>query len=196
MDANEAREHLQMVDRILTRADSEPIRYVPGLIIAWGIAAALMCFGSQLAVSHIGGATGGWLSIGAFIAGMLYSVTASVILWRRDCFDRVSTIEKRMGRAMGAVWFTVVIAALSQPHVFAGWGGAAVWSMGAAIMMLMSGFCGDKRGLAGGLILLASVLAANYAFPQTPGYALAGGFIFGYAIPGVLFLQRAPQDAP
>lgn len=195
MDANEAREHLEMVDRILTRADSEPVRYVPGLIIVWGIAAALMCLGSQLAVSHIGGRTGEWLSFAALLAGMVYSVATSVVLWRSDTFDRVSTIEKRMGRTIGAVWFTVVVAAFSQPHVFAGWGGAAVWSMGAAIMMLMSGFSGDKRGLAGGLILLASVLAANYVFAQTPGYALAAGFILGYAIPGVLFLQRAPQDA-
>jgi hypothetical protein len=121
-------------------------------------------------------------------------VAVSVSLWRSDCFDRVSTVERRMGVTMGAVWFTVIVAAFAQPHVFAGWGGAAVWSMGAAIMMLMSGFNGDRRGLAGGLILLASVLAANYVFPHTPGYALAAGFILGYAVPGVLFLIQGAQE--
>jgi hypothetical protein len=64
--------------------------------------------------------------------------------------------------------------------------------MGAAIMMLMSGCSGDPGGLAGGLILLASVLAANYLVPQTPGYALAAGFIFGYPIPGFLFISQGP----
>jgi hypothetical protein len=98
-----------------------------------------------------------------------------------------------MGQAMGAVWFTVVVAAFAQPYVFAGWGGAAVWSMGAAIMMLMVGFSGDRRGIAGGLILLASVLLANYAFSHIVGYVLAAGFLLGYALPGLLFLTKAPR---
>ena len=68
--------------------------------------------------------------------------------------------------------------------------GAAVWSLGATIMMLFAGFDGDRRALAGGLILLASVLVANYAFPHAAGYVLAAGFILGYAIPGMLFLAH------
>lgn len=194
MDAGEAREHLAMVDRILARAENEPVKLIPGLVIAWGLAAAAIDAGQQLYFSHVAGRAGLWLADGALAAGILYSVALSISLMRGNRYERVSTAEKRMGRAMGAVWFTVVIAAFAQPTVFAGWGGAAVWSMGAAIMMLMSGFSGDRRGLAGGLVLLASVLAANYAFPQTPGYALAGGFILGYAIPGFLFLRQGPRE--
>lgn len=194
MDAREARDHLEMVDRILSRAEDAPVRPIPGLVIAWGLAAAAIDAGQQLYYSHVAG-WGVWLAQAGLLAGILYSVAVSVFMWRTGCFERVSNIEKRMGQVMGAVWFTVVVAAFAQPHVFAGWGGAAVWSMGAAIMMLIFGFGGDRRGLVGGLILLASVLAANYLLPQAPGYVLAAGFLLGYAVPGLLFLRHAPVEA-
>ncbi len=188
MDAKEAREHLEMVDRILTTAEDQPVRPIAGLVIAWGLAGAVTDFGQQLYFAHAAGRPALWLAYAALILGVLYSVGVSVWLFFHHRFDRISRVEQLAGRMMGAVWFTVVVAAFAQPHVFAGWGGAAVWTMGAAIMMLMIGFSGDWRGSAGGLILLASVLAGNYALPHTPGYALAAGFILGYALPGVLFL--------
>lgn len=193
MDAQEAREHLHMVDRIIATAEDRPVRPIPGLVVVWGLAAAAIDAGQQMFFSHVGGQAGLWLADGALILGVVYSIAVSVSLMRGRCFERLSRLEQRMGRMMGAVWFTVIVAAFAQPHVFAGWGGAAVWSMGAAIMMLMTGFSGDKRALAGGLVLLASVLAANYALPHMPGYVLAAGFIFGYAIPGVLFVIDAPR---
>ncbi len=195
MNASEARNHLEMVDRILNQADEQPVRPIPGLIVVWGFAAAGIDAGQQLYFSHVAGQAGLWLSYAALFLGIVYSIAVSVSIKRNCSFERVSLNEMRMGRVMGAVWFTVVVAAFAQPHVFGGWGGAAVWSMGAAIMMLIIGFCGDRRGLVGGLVLLASVLAANYALPQMPGYALAGGFVLGYAVPGLLFLRRGPQEA-
>lgn len=193
MDAREARDHLEMVDRILTHAQDEPVRPIPGLVIAWGLAAAAIDAGQQLYFSHAAG-WGIWMADAGLLAGILYSIAVSLSMRRNFRFQRVSHAEIRMGQVMGAVWFTVVVAAFAQPHVFAGWGGAAVWSMGAAIMMLIVGFGGDKRGLAGGLVLLASVLAANYLLPQAPGYALAAGFLLGYAVPGLLFLRKAPFE--
>lgn len=193
MDTREAREHLEMVDRILAKADEEPVRMIPGFIVAWGLAAAVMDAGQQMYASHVGGNFGLWATYAALVLGIVYSVGSSFALMRGDCYERMSVLERRMGATIGAVWFTVLVAAFAQPHVFAGWGGAAVWSMGAAIMMLMVGFEGDRRGLAGGLILLASVLAANYLFAHTAGYALATGFILGYAVPGVLFLIDRPR---
>ena len=193
MDAREAREHIEMVDRILSRVEGEPVRFIPGLIIAWGVAAAAIDAGQQLAFQHIGGRFGLWVAGAALAAGIVYSVAVFISILVNHNYERVSITEMRMGRVFGAVWFTVLVAAFAQPYVFAGWGGAAVWSMGAAIMMLIAGFSGDRRGLAGGLILLASVLAANYALPQTPGYVLAAGFALGYAVPGLLFAVREPR---
>lgn len=194
MDAREAREHLEMVDRILAQAEERPVRMIPGLVIVWGFAAAAMDAGQQIAASNPSAEWGLWLTYAALAIGMAYSVGLCFSLIRCARYERVSYAERRMGSVMGAVWFTVFVAAFAQPHLFSGWAGAAVWSMGAAIMMLMTGFNGDRRGLAGGLVMLASVLAANYVWPQVPGYALAAGFIFGYALPGVLFLRQEPQE--
>jgi hypothetical protein len=33
MDAREAREHLEMVDRIISSAEERPVRLIPGLVI-------------------------------------------------------------------------------------------------------------------------------------------------------------------
>jgi hypothetical protein len=193
MDTREARDHLDMVHRILTRAENEPVCVIPGLVIAWGIAAAAIDLGQQMEFSHAGGAVAQWLPTVALVAGSLYSIFLALSIVRNRGAERVSRNEVRLGRMMGAVWFTVFVAAFAQPHVFAGWGGAAVWSMGAAVTMLIIGFSGDRRGVIGGVILLASILAANYLLPQAPGYALAAGFIFGYAIPGFSFLVQAPR---
>lgn len=192
MDAREAREHLEMVDRILLNASERPVRMIPGMLIVWGIVAAVIDAGQQLYVQHIGGNAGALAADLALPIGILFSIGVSVSLFRNHRYERISVVEQRMARTMGAVWFTVIVAAFAQPHVFAGWGGPAVWTMGAAIMMLMAGFNGDRRGVAGGLILLASVLVANYATPNVPGYALAAGFILGYAIPGVLYQIDPP----
>lgn len=192
MDAREAREHLEMVDRILVNAEDRPVKMIPGLLIVWGIAAAIIDAGQQIYVQHIGGNAGVLAADLALLIGILCSIGVTVSLFRNHRYERISIVEQRMARTMGAVWFTVIVAAFAQPVVFAGWGGAAVWSMGGAIMMLMAGFNGDRRGLVGGLILLASVLIANYATPHVPGYALAAGFILGYAVPGVLYLFQPP----
>lgn len=188
MDANEAREHLEMVDRILADAREEPVRLIPGMIVVWGIAAALIEAGQQYYFTHAASHIGLWIAYAALAVGFVYSVAVAISMIRNSRYERLSVFERRMGSAIGAVWFCVIVAAFAQPHVFAGWGGAAVWNVGAAIMLLIAGFDGDRRGLFGGLILLASVLAANYLLPQTPGYALAAGFVLGYAVPGVLFL--------
>ncbi|HET6895640.1 MAG TPA: hypothetical protein VFH72_09705 [Candidatus Baltobacteraceae bacterium] len=193
MDANEARDHLEMVDRILANAGDRPVRIIPGLLIVWGLAAAIIDAGQQLYMQHIGGEAGMKAADIALLIGMISSIGVSVWLWRNHRYERISIVEQRMARTMGAVWFTVIVSAFAQPVVFAGWGGAAVWSMGGAIMMLMAGFNGDRRGLVGGLILLASVLIANYVTPHAPGYALAAGFIMGYALPGVLYQFKPPH---
>ncbi len=101
--------------------------------------------------------------------------------------------ERYTGGAFAAVWSGVFVAAFAQPHLFSGWGGAAIWSLGAAIQMLMIGFFGARKGFVAGGVLLASVLVANYV--SMPGYALACGFILGYVVPGVLYFTQRRLSA-
>ena len=89
LDASQAQEHLEMVDRILARADAKPLRLVPGMLIAWGIASAAIDAGQQLAVSHVGGRTGIWIADAALLIGFLYTIAVSAALMRNHGYERV-----------------------------------------------------------------------------------------------------------
>lgn len=193
MNHSEAQEQLEMVDRILERADRRPFRPIGALLIAWGFAAAIMDAGEQ---AYASSGVRGYEYTGeiALLVAMLVSILVTVSIVRNA--DRMPANERRMGRVLAAVWIGILVAAFAQPHVFGGWAGAGVWTLGAAITMLISGFSGDRRAVAGGVILLASLLVGNYLVPDAPGYALAAGMLLGYAIPGTLFaVQGAPGDA-
>jgi hypothetical protein len=182
MDAREAREHLEMVDRILTRVEP-PKNYRPWswALIVIGLAAALIETGAQMNLDGYGPLA---IEAGAalMVGGYIYMVWVSFSS-RRNA-ERMPAGEARVGKACSAVWLAVIIAFWAQPHIFGQWAAGAVWNLGGAIQMLMFGFFGDRKSLIGGLLLAFSIPAANYA-PE-PGYVLAGGFLLGYVIPGVL----------
>jgi hypothetical protein len=191
MDAREAREHLEMVDRILSRAEP-PKNYRPWswALIILGTAAALMEAGSQFAVNGHGSA---FSEAGAalMLAGYVYMIWAGYSS-RRNA-ERVSAGETRIGKASSAVWLAVFIAFWAQPHIFGLWGVGAIWNLGGAIQMLMFGFWGNRNYLVGGLLLAISIPLANYV--AQPGYALAAGFIVGYVIPGIMaVLEKSECD--
>jgi hypothetical protein len=182
MDAREAREHLEMVDRILSRAEP-PKNYRPWswVLVIIGTAAALIEAGYQVSMGGHGDGVvyAGFALMAAGYAYMIWSSYAA----RRNA-ERVPDAEARIGKACGAVWLAVFIAFFAQPHIFNNFAVGAIWNIGGAIQMLMFGFFGDRKSLFGGLILAFSILAANYV--STPGYALAGGFILGYVVPGAM----------
>jgi hypothetical protein len=181
MDAREAREHLEMVDRILAKAEPPRLwRPYPVALVLIGIAAAMIDAGGQADRSAIalGGAA---LMIGCWA----YLMWAQVQV-RRNA-SRLSVSQARMGSGIRSVWLAVIVAAFAQPHVFSGWSAAAIWSLGAAIQMFIFGYGGERRATVAGLVLLASILGANYA-PGAQGYVLAGGFILGYVVPGILYM--------
>lgn len=189
MEASEAREHLEMVDAII-RAGESPAwasRQLGVTLVLFGLGAGLLDLAYQMGT----GALPAYLLYGGFAAlgaGLLY--LAWWLLVARRSAERISMAQVRAGRVMGAVWWSVTVAAFCQPHLFSLWSAAAIWSLGAAIAQLVNGFFGERRGLAGGAILLGSMLVANYA-PAVTGYALAAGFFFGYAGIGVLYLAGA-----
>lgn len=190
MDRSEAQDHIAMVDRILSRAENRPFRPIGALLIVWGVAAGLMNFGQQVFAS-----TGKPLYVFVGEIALLLATSASIVIAILTVRNAgcLSTSEKRLGRAIGAVWVCVVCAAASEPNVFAGWSAGGIWTLGAAITLLISAFSGDRISLGGGIVLLLSLLFANYATPHTPGYTLAAGMFLGYAVPGVIITLRGLQ---
>ena len=196
MDSREAREHLEMVDEILRqgeRSRSWSCKELGISLCAIGAGAALINLAEQLGSP---GTPDARLVIAGFVfllVGIAYMIV-SLALSRRNA-ERLSLADIRTGRVMSAVWVSVFVAAFCQPHLLPGWSASAIWSLGGAISLLVSGFFGDRRALAGGLALLVSMLVANYV-PAITGYALAAGFAVGYVLVGISYLTGvgAPHD--
>src|SRR5579872_6409883 len=191
MDAREAREQLEMVDRILSRAEP-PKGHRPWTwaLVVLGIAAALLEVGSQVSRDGHGNAV---IEAGAGLmaAGYLYMIWVAVVSKRNA--GRLPAGEARIGKASAAVWTAIFIAFWAQPHIFSDWALGAIWNVGGAIQMLMFGYFGDRRAFIAGLLIALSIPAANWS-PQ-PGYVLAGGFIVGYVVPGILMaLDKDEQE--
>lgn len=194
MDAREAREHLEMVDRILANAEEprgEFWRPYPRLLVLIGIGAALIDAGEQIGLK--GGSSAMSIAGVVLIVGCWIYLAWATIQARRNAV-RMSLSQVRMGSAIQSVWLAVIVAAFAQPHLFNGWSSAGIWSLGAAIQMFIIGFGGDRRATFAGLVLLASMIVANY-MPGAEGYTLAGGFIFGYVVPGVLYMLDKDENA-
>lgn len=191
MDAREAREHLDMVDRILTTAEKRPYRPMGSLFVVWGLGAAFIDISAQF--SH-GVPLGAWAVAGAIVLALALAYTIFISVRARRRADRMPNSEARMGRILGAVWLAIWVCSLCQPHMFSGWASAAIWNTGAAISLLAPGFFGDRRALFGGIVLLASVVVANAWFAYA-GFALAAGFLIGYVSVGILYMIQNARYA-
>ena len=195
MDAREAREHLEMVDDILRRGSGTSYtgQAMGGSLVGIGLGAGLMNLAFQA-----GGGQGADARLaiagGVLLAAGMSFMIGSLAIARRNA-GRLSIAEIRTGKVMRAVWISVVVAFFCQPHILNAWAVSAIWSLGGAITMLVSGSFGDRRALAGGIAILASMLGANY-FPAVTGYVLAAGFFAGYVAVGILFILGigAPHD--
>jgi hypothetical protein len=178
-----------MVDQILRQAEGGGSWACPEMgvnLVGFGLGAGLL----NLAYQFSSGTHGAPLALVVAGAALLVASLVYMVVWTataRRAAERVSLRAVHAGRVMGAVWCSVTVAAFCQPHIFNQWSASAIWTLGGAISMLVNGFLGERRALAGGLILLASLVVANYV-PAISGYALAAGFLFGYVAVGVMYL--------
>lgn len=190
METPEARQHLEMVEEILRRGEHpRPYRPIGWMLILLGCAAALIDAGQQ---GNINGGPLYVLYAGMALMLLTYVYIVAVSMLDRQRAERMSVAESRVMRAAAAIWIGIIAAAFAQPHIFSGWGTAAIWTVGGGIQMLMNGFFGDRRMLAGGIVLLVSLVVANYLIDEA-GYILAGGFLAGYVLPGVLRVMERPD---
>ncbi len=184
MDAKEAREHLEMVDRILSEAEVPRWRPYSRLLIAMGVSAAIIEAGMQIGADGHGYAVD---QAGSVLMVLSYAYLIWIGVSARRKAERMAASEARFGKACWAVWMAVFIAAFAQPLIFSNWAAGAIWNLGGAIQMLMIGGFGNRWAVVGGLILAASIPVANY-IPAAPGFVLAGGFVLGYVVPAIVNL--------
>ncbi|HZY97594.1 MAG TPA: hypothetical protein VFE35_10905, partial [Candidatus Cybelea sp.] len=85
-------------------------------------------------------------------------------------------------------WLTLGLAFVVDAavfRIFAGIASAAIWSVAEAIVLLYIGMHGNRRAQVAGVLVVVSLIAANFASPSVAGYILGAGMLVGYAGFGV-----------
>ncbi len=180
MNASDAQEHLEMVERIVA-ASSRKLEAGGEFFVLWGLISGTLDLLSQLASDGRVPPSAMWLGPVLVVAGIVGST-----LFARRCRQdgRMSFLQREF---ITVLWLTLAMALavnLIGGNIFAQWAQAAVWSVAASIVLFYIGAHGNRRAQVGGIMMLASIAFANFNLPVA-GYALAAGMYLGYAGFGV-----------
>ncbi len=181
IDATEARDHIEMVDRIL--AESHQRLCTGGeYFIVWGVISAYVTILADT-VGHRGlPASALWTVPVVLLAGALFSIVRGRLT--RSVLKRSSLLQREF---FNVLWLTLGMAFVADVavfNIFAGLASAAVWSVAEAIVLLYIGMHGNRRAQIAGVLVVVSLIVANFAHPFA-AYILAAGMLVGYAGFGV-----------
>jgi hypothetical protein len=178
MHASDARDHIEMVERILAETNQ---RLCSGgeYFIVWGFGSALVTVLFQLAGQGLVPSAALWavpLVLGA-------CAVFSVVRARRNraALQRSSLVQREY---FNVLWLTLGMAFVVNVgvfRIFADAAAAAIWSVAEAIVLLYIGMHGNRRALVAGLLVVVSLVAANFAPANVVGYVLGAGMLAGYA---------------
>lgn len=175
MDASQARDHIEMVDRILAESCQ---RLCTGgeYFLVWGIGSAAVT--TLFSLVGIGLPSALWAVPVILIACVVFSVLRGKST--RGTLARSSLVQREF---FNVLWLTIGVAFVANVaafRLFPGIASAAIWSVAAAIVLFFIGMHGNRRAQIAGIIVVVSLVAANFAPPSLAGYVLAGGMLAGY----------------
>jgi hypothetical protein len=178
IDATQARDHVEMVEEILARSQE---RLCTGgeFFIVWGLFSGIITALWQLIDNGVLPRTAIWFSAAALAAAIVFSVVRGRYYSQHR--ERRSFLE---GEFFNVLWLTIGLAFIANVaafNLFSGWAQAAIWTFAESIVLLYIGLHGNRRALAGGILMIVSMVAANFVDPSVTGYVLAAGMIVGYA---------------
>ncbi len=184
MDPSEAREHLDLVDRILARSDKS-VCLVGDIFVVWGVASAITDLIFQLALSAKIAPVWQWASAAALAFAVLYTIVR--VRHVQGSAGRMTIAAREYVNVLWVVFGLTAVAQGAAYHFFQGWTAAASWTLAASILTWYVALSGrNVFALIGGSVLIASLVVASYV--ALPGYVLAGGMLLGYAGFGVAAL--------
>lgn len=178
IDAAQARDHVEMIQRIL--AETQPRLCSGGeYFIVWGIVSAYVTLSVHLAdIGKIPGAAL-WSTPVVLLAGIVFSILRGRSLGAS--FVRTSLLQREF---FNVLWLTLglaFVANIAVYRIFSGIASAAIWSVAQAIVLLYIGMHGNRRAQVAGILVVVSLIAANFAQPGMAAYILAAGMLAGYA---------------
>ena len=176
MESNEAREHLDLVGRVLA-VSNRRVKVAGEFFVVWGIVGAAFCLAFQLILYRGWPDWVEWIPVALLIVAAIFSVLRGRVV--ADCSDGPSIVQREYYNVMWIAFGMAAIVDCASFRLFEGWGAAAIWSVVESIILFYIGMHQNRRALAGGIVVVASLVAANFT-PAVTGYVLAAGMLIGY----------------
>jgi len=183
MNAPEAREQLDVVDRVLAHAERS-IHPSGTLFVLWGIVAAVVDLTFQAIDWYSTRFVWWWFVPAIVLYGAAIATTMLYASRARRC-GRLSVIEAQYLRVLYISLCAAGVAVFCG-SIFNGWADGAIWSIAYAIPLTFIGTQGNRIALAGGIVVFASIVVANFV-PHAAGVVLALGILIGYVGAGIAF---------
>jgi hypothetical protein len=173
-----ARDHIEMVDRIL--AESHQRLCAGGeYFVVWGLGSALVTVLFQLVATAALRPPALWFVPVILTACAAFSIARARLM--RRVLARSSLIQREF---FNVLWLTLGMAFVVDAaayRIFAEVAAAAIWSVAASIVLLYIGMHGNRRAQIAGVLVVVSLIAANFGPTGIAGYILAAGMLIGYA---------------
>lgn len=184
MDGSEAREHLELVDRIIA-ASSRRLEVGGEFFVAWGVAGAILDVIFTLVMTGRVPVQYEWAAAAVLVLAVAYTVVRAEHY--KKCDDAKSLLQRDY---LHILWIAVGLAVFTNvlgSSLVGGNGQLAIWNIVESIVLLYIGVQGNRAARVCAAILLVSIAVANFA-PAYAGYVLAAGVVCGYGGFGVASL--------
>ena len=190
LDAVQAQDHLQMVDRILSRVD-EPASLSGSPFIIWGVVGAAMNAVVQLVIIQHGDPSLFWISTVLLVMALTFMVYFSLQLRKKE---RRGLLDRHVGNVFMIAWIVALFTMIAGSHIFVEWAQAAIWSvMFGAAMMNAASLARSRIVFIGGCMLILSIAGANL-WLRDAGYILAAGDLIGMCGAGIALSLARGND--
>ena len=178
MNAGKARDDLAMVERILSQSQQ---RLCAGgeFFVVWGLFSGGATLAAHLVAVKLVSPNLLWAVAAALVACIVFSVWRGIAL--NETVDRESLVQREF---FTVLWLAIALAFfvnIALFRIFPGLASAAIWGFVEALVLLYIGLHGNRRAIVFGAIVIASMVAANFAPAQFSAYLLSFGLIAGYA---------------
>jgi hypothetical protein len=178
LDSKQAREHIEMVERILVES-SQRLCHGAEYFIVWGLYSTAVTVTWQLIRSGLLPHAVVWGQVAMLAAAIVFTLVRSRTAQTGEL--RRSLVQREF---FNMLWLTMSLAFiinLGAFNIFSDWASAAIWSFAEAIVLLFIGLHGNRRGQICGVLVVVSLVIANFSAPAIIGYVLGAGMLVGYA---------------
>jgi hypothetical protein len=190
MDPSEARDHLELADRIVAASTRELcLTYAAPFFIVWGIAAGTVDLIYGLILRGVAPDSTQWIGMGLLVAAVVFSAVYGRRI-RAHATSAMTFLEREFLNVLWIAMAVAFVANVGAVNLFTPAAIGALYTIAASIVLFYIGLHANRRALIGGIVLIVSLVVAGFN-PAYADYVLCAGFYIGYAGFGVAELAAS-----